>query len=444
MIQLPPQVNTALKMLGAAGFEGFVVGGAVRDALRGCPAKDWDITTNALPEQMETVFADYHLIETGRKHGTVTVLIDGEPLEITTYRVDGVYSDHRRPDSVSFTGSLREDLMRRDFTMNALAYHPDVGIVDPSGGLEDLEKGLVRCVGEPDRRFTEDGLRVLRALRFASVYGMRIEADTAAAIHRNKALLHWIAAERVRTELTKLLCGTGAGKILREFADVAAVPIPEIAAMFGFDQRNPHHDKDVWEHTLAVVDNAPAEPVLRWAALLHDIGKPVCFHVTEDGIGHFYGHAEKSAELADAILLRLRFDTASRERITQLVRYHGLPLTAEKRQIKRLMGKLGEQTVRQLLAIHRADTRGQAAAYLDRLEEYRRAEDVLDEILREAACVSLKDLAVDGNDMAAAGLQGKEIGAALQACLNGVIEEQIPNAREALMEFVQKSRKLTE
>ena len=283
MMTLPSQVHTALDRLEAAGWEAFVVGGAVRDALRGCAAGDWDITTNAEPEQVERVFSGERLIETGLRHGTVTVLLDGLPLEITTYRVDGGYSDHRRPDSVTFTRSLRDDLLRRDFTMNALAYNPQTGLVDICGGAEDLARGVVRCVGEPERRFREDGLRILRALRFASVLGFTIEPETAAAIHRCAELLRYLAAERVLSELTKLLCGQNAGAVLREFSDVLAVPIPELRPMFGFAQHNPHHDRDVWQHTVAVVEHIPPEPVLRWAALLHDVGKPPCFSLADAG-----------------------------------------------------------------------------------------------------------------------------------------------------------------
>ena len=337
MLTLPPQVHTALDRLAAAGWEAYVVGGAVRDALRGCAAGDWDITTNAEPAQVERIFAGERLIETGLKHGTVTVLLGGLPLEITTYRVDGDYTDHRRPDAVRFTRSLREDLLRRDFTMNALAYNPRTGLVDICGGAEDIARGIVRCVGEPDRRFQEDGLRILRALRFASVLGFQITPETAAAIHRNAALLQYLAAERVRSELTKLLCGQNVGAVLREFADVPAVPIPELRPMFGFEQHNPHHDRDVWQHTVAVVAHIPPEPVLRWAALLHDVGKPPCFSRGPDGVGHFYGHAAKSAELADAVLMRLRFDTAGRTRITQLIRYHDLPVPPEPKPVRRLM-----------------------------------------------------------------------------------------------------------
>lgn len=437
MMKLPPQVNTAFEMLEAAGYEAFLVGGAVRDYMRdNSSVKDWDITTNALPEQVEEVFAGYHLIETGLKHGTVTVVIDHEPLEITTYRIDGDYSDHRHPDSVSFTRNLKDDLERRDFTMNALAYNPKAGVVDLVGGRADIVKGLVRCVGDPDRRFQEDGLRMLRALRFASVYGMAIEAATAAAIHRNKDLLKGIAVERILVELTKMLCGQGAAGILRDFADVLAVPIPELTPMFGFEQHNPHHDKDVWNHTIAVVESISPEPVLRWAALLHDIGKPSCFSFAEDGIGHFYGHADKSIDLTEAILSRLRFDNVNRDRIVKLVRYHDMPITADRKPIKRLLSKHGEEATRQLIELHRADTLGQAPICRHRLDIFEDACAVIDELLQEESCFSLKDLDVNGHDMIALGIRGAEIGKTLQMCLDAVLDEQVPNEHGALLALV--------
>lgn len=443
VMYLPAAVMIALQRLERAGFEAFVVGGAVRDALRGDVAKDWDITTNALPQQVQQVFSGEHLIETGLKHGTLTVVLDHEPLEITTYRVDGGYSDHRHPDSVSFTRSLKEDLLRRDFTMNALAYNPNCGVADYVGGREDLARGLVRCVGEPDRRFQEDGLRMLRALRFASVYEMQIEADTAQAIHRNRQLLRDIAAERIREELTKLLCGRGAARILREFADAIAVPIPELSPMFGFLQQNPHHDKDVWEHTLAAVQSALSEPILRWAALLHDAGKPDCFSLDEAGIGHFYAHAEKSAELAQNVLKRLRFDNATKDEITMLVRYHDLLITADSKPVKRLLSKFGEAGARALLALHRADTLAQASCCRSRLEVFDEAEALLDELLRQQSCFSLKDLAVNGNDMIGLGYRGKQIGTALQACLDAVLDEKLPNEKQALWHYARTLKSAT-
>ena len=434
MMKLPPQVNTAFEMLEAAGYQAYLVGGAVRDYVRdNSPAKDWDITTNALPEQVEEIFTGYHLIETGLKHGTVTVVIDQEPLEITTYRVDGDYSDHRHPDSVSFTRSLKDDLERRDFTMNALAYNPRTGVVDFVGGKADIAGDLVRCVGDPDRRFQEDGLRMLRALRFASVYGMTIEAATAAAIHRNKHLLKGIAAERILVELTKMLCAQGAAGVLRDFADVLAVPIPELTPMFGFPQHNPHHDKDVWDHTIAVIESITPEPVLRWAALLHDIGKPSCFSLAEDGIGHFFGHSDQSTSMAESILSRLRFDNASKEQIVRLVRYHDMPITADRKPIKRLLSKHGEDATRQLIELHKADTLGQSAICRHRIAIFEEVSQMINEILQEESCFTLKDLAVNGHDMMTLGFQGPTIGRVLQECLDAVLDEQIPNEHEAVL-----------
>ena len=442
MINLPEQVRRALARLEAAGHEAFVVGGAVRDYVRGADTgTDWDITTSALPEETETIFSGYRVIEAGMKHGTVTVLLDGEPLEITTYRVDGGYSDHRHPDEVRFTRSLREDLRRRDFTMNAMAYSPRTGVVDPFGGQADLAAGVVRCVGEPDRRFQEDALRILRALRFASALGMGIHPDTARAARDSRTLLTSVAAERVRVELTKLLCGADAERVLLEFPDILSVPLPEIGAMVCFDQHNPHHDRDVWAHTAAVTAAIPAQPVLRWAALLHDVGKPPCFSLAEDGVGHFYGHAAESARMADGILRRLRFDTDSREEIVRLIRYHDLPIQPERRPVKRLMNKLGPDTVRRLIELHKADTRGQAALCAGRIAEYDAVAAVLDEILNEKECFSLRDLAVNGTDMMALGLAGRDIGRALNACLTAVMEEKLPNERAALLEYAEQVKK---
>lgn len=439
MLRLPPQVNTAFKLLEASGYEAFLVGGAVRDYVRNSsPVKDWDITTNALPEQVEKVFSEYHLLETGLKHGTVTVVIDHEPLEITTYRIDGSYSDNRHPDSVNFTRRLKDDLERRDLTMNALAYNPRTGVVDLVGGKADIEMGVVRCVGDPDRRFQEDGLRILRALRFASVFGMKIEEATAEAIHRNKDLLKGIAVERIRVELTKMLCGIGVSDVLRDFADVIAVPLPEIAPQFGFKQHNPYHDKDVWNHTIAVAANIQQEAALRWAALLHDVGKPYCFTLGENGVGHFYGHADKSTALTEAILARLRFDNANKDRIVKLVRYHDMPITADRKLMKRFLSKHGEEGAKQIIELHRADTLGQSAICQQRLAIFKEASQLIEEILREENCFSINDLAVNGHDMMALGYHGPAIGQTLRECLEAVLDEQVPNERSALLAFAQK------
>lgn len=439
MMNLPPQVNTALQLLESAGYEAFLVGGAVRDYVRdGSPAKDWDITTNALPEQVKEVFAGFHLIETGLKHGTVTVMIDHEPLEVTTYRIDGDYTDHRHPDAVRFTRNLREDMERRDFTMNALAYNPRIGVVDLVGGKRDIKDGIIRCVGNPDRRFQEDGLRILRALRFASVLCLEIEPATADAVHRNKELLKEIAAERIQVELTKMLCGEGVQEVLTKYEDILALVMPELEPMFGFEQHNPHHNSDVWNHTIKVVSNAPAEPVMRWTALLHDVGKPHCFSFDEQGVGHFFGHASKSTLIADELLQRLRFDNATRERITLLVKNHDTPLPIDEKGVKRLMSRLGAEAALQIVDIHRADTAGQHPDCAYRYAEFDEVQAMMQKVLDEQACFSVKNLAINGNDVLAKGLRGKQVGEALQKTLNAVMDGEIPNEKSKLLVYVDR------
>ncbi len=431
---IPDQVKTALERLNAAGYETYVVGGAVRDLVRGSgPVRDWDLATAALPEQTEAEFRDFPLIETGLKHGTVTVLLDGLPLEITTFRVDGAYTDHRRPDGVRFTGRLEEDLARRDFTINAMAWRPGHEMVDLFGGREDLRRGVIRCVGAPERRFREDALRILRALRFSSELCFAIENETAAALRSQRQLLGTVSPERVHNELTRLLCGPGAEEVLLEYGDVLAAPIPELAPMLGLQQHNPHHDRDVWVHTAAVVGAVPPRPVLRWAALLHDVGKPECFTADEKGTGHFYGHARRGAELADAVLSRLRFDTRSRGRIVELIRRHDGPIPPEERAVARLLSRMGPEGTEELIALHRADTLGQSPLCRGRLADYDRAEELRRELLEREACFSLKDLAVNGRDLLAMGLRGRAVGRGLDICLSAVLDGRVPNRREELL-----------
>ena len=289
MLAIPEGVRVLLERLEAAGYEAWCVGGCVRDALLGRTPEDWDVTTSALPEETMAVFGDQAL-PTGLKHGTVTVKTGDGPVEVTTYRLDGAYRDHRRPESVAFTASLEEDLARRDFTVNAMALDLRRELRDPFGGRADLARGLLRCVGDPDRRFQEDALRILRGLRFAAALGLEIEPGTAAAVRRNREGLRDIAAERIQVEFFKLLPGKGAAAVLRGYPEVFGVFWPELLPMVGFGQRNRHHCYDVWEHTLHALDAVPGDVVLRCAMLLHDVGKPACFTLDEKGVGHFYGH----------------------------------------------------------------------------------------------------------------------------------------------------------
>ena len=357
--EIPAGAGYILQMLTAAGHEGYLVGGCVRDLLRGVEPHDWDICTSALPEETEQRFAGRRILGTGLKHGTVTVLVEDEPYEITTYRREGPYSDRRRPDYVRFVPDLAEDLARRDFTMNAIAMDLDGNLRDPFGGAEDIRAGLIRCVGEPDPRFQEDGLRVMRALRFAAVFGYEIEAHTARAIHENRAMLDRVAAERINVELRKLLVGKDAGNVLRQYPDVFCQFWPQLGPLVTLEQHSPWHCRGGWEHTIHAVEAAPADVALRLAMLLHDIGKPACKSTDEQGVDHFYGHPAVSARLADEMLQALKFDSKTRERVVLLVKRHDVPLPPTGPAIRRWLSRLGPEAFFQLLEVKRADNMGQ-------------------------------------------------------------------------------------
>ena len=438
-IPLPQSVSQALSMLEDAGYEAFIVGGCVRDFLMGLPPKDYDITTSALPAQTARVFDAYPVIETGIQHGTVTVVMDGVPLEITTYRTEGTYSDNRHPDSVSFTASLREDVARRDFTMNAIAYSPVRGLIDHFGGAEDIRGGIIRCVGDPDTRFREDALRMMRGIRFASALGFAIEEKTAAAIRENKERISTVSAERIRVELTKLLCGANVKNVLMDWWDVLGVVIPEILPMHGFDQRTPYHIYDVWEHTAVAVSETPPVTHLRLSALLHDIGKPPSFFTDEKGVGHFYGHPAVSEKMAEEILARLKYDNVTRRRVVTLVREHDRIIEPTETAVKRALFRLTPEVFFNLLIIKRADNLAQSPNYRDRLATYDRIESMAQDILERNECVSVATLAVNGGDLIAIGMKpGKEIGEMLSLLLEQVIRGDLANDRDELLTYVKK------
>ncbi|MCF0123086.1 MAG: HD domain-containing protein [Ruminiclostridium sp.] len=436
---LSPAASRGLALLREAGHEAWVVGGCVRDMLLGQIPKDYDITTSARPEETKAVFTGYRIIETGLRHGTVTVILDGEPLEITTYRVDGDYSDARHPDGVTFTRSLREDAARRDFTMNAMAYAPGEGLQDFFGGQADILDARIRAVGDPVRRFQEDALRILRGLRFASVLGFSLEEATEAAARQEAGRLGQISAERVSAELGKLLTGRDAGRILRAYPDILGQILPELLPMVGFNQRNVHHCYDLLTHTAEAVNHVPPELHLRLAMLLHDVGKPLCFSIGEDGQGHFYGHARESARLAGEILRRLRFPNQLREKVETLVRYHDAVLEEDPRILRRWLNRLGEETFFDLILIQRGDTATLAPAYRGRAAHFERLEALAREILAEEPCLQVKDLAVNGRDLMALGLEGREIGNALRFLLDQVLEGKLPNERTCLLENLPES-----
>ena len=443
MMQLPAQVHSALSRLNAAGFAAYVVGGCVRDLLMGRTPGDYDITTAALPEETAAVFAGERVIETGLQHGTVTVLTDGMPLEITTFRVDGAYSDARHPDAVRFTRSLREDLARRDFTMNAIAWNPESGLADPFGGEADIRAHVIRCVGDPETRFREDALRILRCLRFSAVLGFSIDPATAAAAEANRGLLSRISAERVASDLKKLVCGADARRVILSETDILGTVLPELLPLRGFDQRNPNHCYDILEHCAAVCEAVPPEPAIRMAALLHDVGKPDCFFTDEEGVGHFYGHAGRGAEMVDPILRRLRFDNESRARITELVRRHDMRIEPTEKGVLRALRRFGPEFYFQLVQLKRADALAHAPGP-NRDERAERAEALAalgTELLERQACFSLRDLAVDGRDLLAAGFSpGPAVGQALDRLLDAVTDGRVPNEKAALLAYLAEQK----
>lgn len=435
----PREVKKILSVLEAAGHSAYVVGGCVRDLLRGVEPHDYDMTTSARPEQIMALFAP-HCIPTGLQHGTVTVRENHQSFEVTTFRADGPYSDGRRPDSVRFSTELNEDLRRRDFTVNAMAMDLRGTLYDPYGGQEDLRQGVIRCVGDADTRFGEDALRIMRALRFAATLRFSVEEETARAMVRCAPRLEKIAAERIREEMTKLLCGDGAAEVLMAWPQVLGVFLPEILPCVGFDQKNRHHVYDVWTHTARAVEAAPKDALLRWTMLLHDIAKPEKFTVDEKGVGHFYGHDVRGAELAREIMHRLRFDKKTAARIELLILWHDRNIDRTEKAIGRALNAIGEEAVRQLIAVKRADNLAQHPDYRSVQQELDKAGEILSAVLEKERCFSVKQLAVNGRDLMTLGLQGSAIGAALEALLEQVVEGTLPNEKAPLLQWVEENQ----
>ncbi len=418
------------------GYEIYLVGGFVRDSIMGKKADDADFATNASPEETLEVFKEFHTLETGIKHGTVTVIINHKPFEITTFRTEKGYSDCRHPDKVSYAEKIEDDLSRRDFTVNSIAYSPARGFVDLYNGKEDLERKIIRCVGEPEKRFTEDALRIMRALRFSSVLSFSIEEETEKAMFKCKDLLLHISKERIFIELSKMLCGENIREVLSKYSDILSVVIPEIKEMKGFQQHNFHHVYDVLNHTAVVVENAPALPHLRFAALFHDCGKPECFSLDKDGVGHFYSHASISARKTDEALQRLRCDNKTRERVVRLIKLHDTPIEENEIVIKKKISKYGEDLFFSLIELKRADTLGLAPEFHSRKEHFDILQSIAKKVLSEKPCFTLKDLAVNGNDLTELGFYGREIGEKLKILLNAVIENKVRNEKEDLISYL--------
>lgn len=441
-INIPDAPRQLMKVLLEAGYEAYVVGGCVRDFLLGREPHDWDICTNALPDQMKECFASYHVVETGLQHGTLTVMADHVGYEITTYRIDGVYTDYRHPDSVHFVGRLQDDLMRRDFTINAMAADISGKIRDFYDGQFDLEHKWIRCVGDPNKRFMEDPLRILRAMRFQSKLGFVIEQSTEDAMRRYRHLLQYISAERINSELTGILMGD-CYSTLTCFPDVLSVCIPEIKPCIGFQQNNPHHNRNVWEHTLFAISAAPKDLYTRLALLYHDIGKPLCYSF-ESGVGHFYGHAVISKDIAEKSLRGLRYDNQTVKLVTQLVEAHDRTIEPRKPVIRRCLNKMGLKQFLRLLDVKEADYMAQAQLYGDRLhkvEILQMTNEIFVAQIQQEDCFSLKDLAINGDDLIQLGYKpGKKIGTVLNQLLEMVIDGTMENSKDLLIQWANQNK----
>ena len=432
---LPQPVQFCIHLLEQAGYPTYAVGGCVRDSLLGLQPHDYDLCTAATPQEICRVFSAYSLVRAGEKHGTIGVVLDGAVYEITTFRTEGDYTDSRHPGWVAFVPNVEQDLARRDFTVNAMAYSPTRGFADPFGGQSDLQSKTLRAVGDANCRFTEDALRILRGVRFSVKYRLQPERSTLEAMLQLAPRLHNIAAERIFDELCKLLPLVTAEDLIT-FTPILQQILPELGETVGFQQHNVHHKYDVYTHTAHVVEATPPLLPLRWAALLHDVGKPATFTMDDAGQGHFYGHAEESAALADRILRRLKASNALREQVVALVKLHMTLLTPEEKVIRRWMSRLGAETLENLLLLQEADTGSKGTGQDGQQAVFQQIRCLMTKIQSEEACLSLKDLAINGHDLMAIGFTGKAIGSTLHSLLEQVIDGTLPNEKSALLNAV--------
>lgn len=434
-LKINEKANAVLDKLEKNGYEAYMVGGCVRDSMIGRESNDTDIATNALPEQVMEVFRDHKVIPTGIKHGTVTVMLEGTPFEITTYRIDGGYSDHRRPDSVEFTDNITSDLSRRDFTINAVAMDMRGNIFDPFGGIADMNAGIVRCVGEPAKRFTEDALRIMRAVRFAAQLGFEIEDGTKAAVRDMRELLGSISAERIRQELDKLLGGKDCARVLLEFSDVITAVIPEFEPCIGFDQHSPYHRYTVWEHIVQAISSIPAEDImLRRTLLFHDIAKPVCAFFDKNGRGHFKGHDRVGADMTRKIMQRLRYDNRTIDQTCTLIENHSTHMKS-RYDVKKMMSNIGDELFFRLLEMIRYDNSAKNDFVLEEEKLLARLAAIGRGIIFNGECRTISGLAINGNDLAQLGLSGANIGAVLRELLEMVMLDRLKNRREDLLKY---------
>ena len=441
-LRLPSEVKYILDILKGRGYEAYIVGGCVRDAILARTPNDWDITTSAKPEEVKACFR--RTVDTGIAHGTVTVLVHDESFEVTTYRIDGVYTDGRHPSSVTFTPNLTEDLLRRDFTVNAMAYNEEAGLVDLYGGMEDLQKKCIRCVGNPDERFDEDALRVLRAVRFSAQLGFSIEHETLEAVRRHAGNLKLISAERIAAELVKLLISPHPEMVRTLYeTGITRVILPEFDAMMETPQNTPYHMYNVGEHTIKTLEAIEPDKLLRLTMLLHDIGKPAVRYTDSTGRDHFNGHGKAGAEMAHSILRRLKFDNDTISKVDRLVLYHDLRPFPKAKEVRKAVFLLGEDLFISYLKVQWADTCGKSAFKQEEaFERIREVTAVYEQILADRDCLSLRDLAINGYDLMEMGIRGREIGDILNAALKAVLDEPEMNERETLLEFAAKRHRI--
>lgn len=433
-IQMPDKVHKIIEILEAAGYEAYAVGGCVRDSILGREPNDWDITTSAKPEETKSLFA--RTIDTGIKHGTVTVMLDKEGFEVTTYRIDGIYEDSRHPKEVTFTASLEEDLKRRDFTVNAMAYNERTGLVDIFGGLADIEQGIIRCVGNAEERFTEDALRMLRAVRFSAQLGYEIEEKTKQAIRRLASNLKKISAERIQAELVKLVTSPHPDYLRTAYeTGITKQILPEFDICMETNQNNPHHCYNVGEHILHSMQETAPDKVLRLGMLFHDIAKPQTLSIDDEGITHNKGHAELGEKMTKQILRRLKFDNDTIDKVSKIVLYHDQEVGLTPSGVRRAVNRMGEEIFTMLFAVQYADVLAQSD-YLreEKLQKLTYKKEIYEGICQKKECLSLKDLAVTGSDLIALGIPaGRQIGVILNDLLDIVLEEPARNTREELL-----------
>ena len=434
-MNIPNGVKNILNTLNASGESAYIVGGAVRNSIMGRTVNDYDVTTSALPDKIEDIFSDFSTVNVGKSFGTVVVYVEGTAVEVTTHRKESGYSDGRHPDGVLYTESIHEDLARRDFTMNAIAYSENGGYIDPFGGISDIKKRTVRCVGNAEERFNEDRLRVLRAIRFSSELGFELHEDTAKAVHAYANKLDGLSKERISAELCRLLCGENVKQTLTEYSDVIISAIPALERIYKYDQGNPYHIFDLYEHTVNCVSYIEPALHLRLAALFHDIGKPLCKSVDTEGIFHYKGHPAVSEAISYSVLKGLRLPTKLCQTVCTLIKYHDERISPDSVRIKRLMSKMGADMFFDLLKLQKADILSQNPKFYSRLESLNEVYRQANEIVKTGTALNVKDLKINGNDIVALGVRpGRQVGEILNALLDGVVSNKLYNDKDMLIE----------